>query len=160
MGEFSVRLANLADVEAIKHVGQSTWPATYEFAGEDYIAHGLEQWWSDDAVMRGIQTTRTLVVEHNGAVVGMGNLDLRREQPIIWKLYVLSEHHGSGAGHALMEALLDQAPSDTDAVLLEYTHGNERAATFYRRHGFTELRRDQPKQPDWPEQVWMSRPMN
>jgi GNAT superfamily N-acetyltransferase len=87
----------------------------------------------------------------------MGNIDLRGERPVIWKLYVLPSHHGAGAGHALMEALLDQAPPDADGVALEYTDGNETAATFYRRHGFTELRRDPPEQAGWPDQVWMIR---
>ncbi len=156
VNEISVRPATQGDAAAIKHIGETTWPATYAFAGQEYITNGLGSWWSEEAVLRGLDTTRTLVAELGGEVVGMGNLDLRGEQPIIWKLYVLPEHHGAGVGHALMDGLLAQAPPGAD-VILEYTDGNERAATFYRRHGFTELRRESPEQAGWPEQVWMIR---
>nr|WP_281361751.1 GNAT family N-acetyltransferase [Nakamurella aerolata] len=53
--------------------------------------------------MRGIETTKTFVAEVDGATVGMGNIDLRPDKPVIWKLYVLPEHHGVGAGHARRE---------------------------------------------------------
>lgn len=154
-----VRSATAEDVSGIKRVGEATWPATYAFAGEEFIAHGLAAWWSDEAVLRGLRTTRTLIAESAGIVLGMGNIDLRDERPIIWKLYVLPEHQGTGAGHALMEGLLNDAPQDADGVTLAYTDGNDKAATFYRRHGFTELRRDPPEKSGWPEQVWMIRPL-
>lgn len=156
MTEMEVRPATAADAPAIEHVGRETWPSTYAFAGEDYIAHGLDSWWSEEAVLRGIEATRTFVAEVDGEVIGMGNIDLRREQPVIWKLYVLPSHQGTGAGHALMERLLAEAPLGSE-VLLEYSDGNARAAGFYLRHGFVEQRRDAPEVAEWPHQVWMVR---
>ena len=105
-------------------------------------------------MLRSLRTTRTFVAVVDGQVVGMGNLDLRGERPVIWKLYLLPEHQGTGAGHALMDRLLAEAPAGSE-VLLEYTDGNERAARFYHRHGFAELRRDPPELAGWPDQVWM-----
>jgi GNAT superfamily N-acetyltransferase len=157
VGTISVREATHEDVASIRLIGEKTWPATYEFAGEEYIAHGLEAWWSEEAVIRGLETTRTLVAVRDGVVIGVGNLDLREERPIIWKLYVLPDHQGTGAGHALMEALLAQVPPEAREVLLEYTDGNHTAADFYRRHDFTERRRDRPGEAGWPDQVWMVR---
>lgn len=157
MSLVTVRPATTTDAPAIRTIGAATWPPTYAFAGADYIAHGLATWWSEEAVLRGIATTRTYVAERDGAVIGMGNVDLRGELPVIWKLYVLPEHQGSGAGHALLERLVADVPTGAEGVLLEYTDGNEVAAAFYRRHGFAELRRDPPERPGWPEQVWMMR---
>lgn len=154
MTDVDVRPATADDAAAIQRVGRETWPRTYAFAGDEYIAHGLATWWSDEAVLRGIETTQTFVAETEGEVIGMGNIDLRPEKPIIWKLYVLPERQGNGAGHALMIRLLDEAPQGSD-VLLEYTDGNTRAAGFYLRHGFVELRRDAPESDGWPAQVWM-----
>jgi GNAT superfamily N-acetyltransferase len=116
MSDITVRRATAEDAAAIKHVGEAAWPATYAFAGEEYVAHGLASWWSDEAVLRGLRTTDTFVAERDGVVIGMGNIDLRGERPVIWKLYVLPSHHGAGAGHALMEALLDQAPRTPTAL--------------------------------------------
>lgn len=98
----------------------------------------------------------TFVAEVDGTLIGMGNIDLRVEQPVIWKLYVVPRHQGTGAGHALLVRLLAEAPPGSD-VLLEYTDGNVRAANFYRRHGFVALRRDPPEERGWPAQVWMVR---
>jgi ribosomal protein S18 acetylase RimI-like enzyme len=154
----TVRPAARGDVAAVKAIGEAAWPPTYAFAGQEYIAHGLASWWSEEAVARSMETTRTFVAERGAAVIGMGNIDLRGARPVIWKLYVLPEHHGTGAGRALLARLLAQAPASADGVTLEYTDGNERAARFYRGHGFTELRRDPPERDGWPEQVWMIRP--
>jgi GNAT superfamily N-acetyltransferase len=157
MARVTVRPATIDDASAIRSIGEATWPVTYSFAGEEYIAHGLKSWWSDEATLHSLQTTANFVAERDGAVIGMGNIDLRAEPSVIWKLYVLPDHHGTGAGHALLEALLD-VPPDGGGVALEYTEGNERAARFYRRHGFVEWRRDPGEQPGWPDQVWMFRP--
>lgn len=155
MTDLDVRPATAADAASIERVGRVTWPSTYGFAGDAYIAHGLATWWSKEAVLRGIETTSTFVAEVDGEVIGMGNLDLRPEKPVIWKLYVLPERQGSGAGRALMTRLLAEAPRGSE-VLLEYTDGNARAASFYFRHGFVELRRDAPESAGWPAQVWMA----
>jgi hypothetical protein len=44
-----VRPALAADVAAIREIGRQTWPATYSFAGDDYVAHGLARRWSREA---------------------------------------------------------------------------------------------------------------
>ena len=95
-----MRSADPADAEAICGIGHAVWPETYAFARNEYIEHGLATWWSLDAVERGLGTTTTLVAECDGRVVGMGNVDLRPDVPVIWKLYVLPDHQGKGVGRA------------------------------------------------------------
>ncbi|MEU4238563.1 GNAT family N-acetyltransferase [Actinoplanes sp. NPDC026619] len=150
-----IRDANDQDVDAIVAVGQQTWPATYAFAGDDYVRNGLATWWSAAAIVRSLRDTTVLVAEDETGVAGVGNIDLRPDVPIIWKLYVLPGTQGTGAGSALMAALLQRAPGQ--AVRLEYVDGNSRAAGFYAARGFTELRREPGEQPDWPDTVWLER---
>ena len=154
-----VRPAVADDVPAIEDVGQKTWPATYSFAGDDYIAHGLAAWWSAKALLQSLDETTVVVAVDSGQVVGVGNVDLRGAVPIIWKLYVLPQVQGSGAGSALMTALLNSVPAGTRSVRLEYLDGNERAAAFYAAKGFTELRREPAERPGWPDAVWVERRM-
>lgn len=47
-------------------------------------------------------------------------------------LYVLAAHHGSGAGGALLDAVVNPG----DAVGLWVADPNPRAQACYRRHGF------------------------
>jgi GNAT superfamily N-acetyltransferase len=151
-----VRGATELDVEAIVAVGRLTWPATYAFAGDDYVRSGLEKWWSAAAIRRSLRDTTVLVAESDvGAVVGVGNIDLRGDVPVIWKLYVLPETQGTGAGSALVAGLLERAPGRP--VRLEYVDGNVRAARFYAGRGFVEVRREAGERPGWPDIVWMER---
>ena len=46
-------------------------------------------------------------------------------------LYVLREHHGSGAGQALLDAVLGEEPAQ-----LWVAEANPRAIRFYERNGF------------------------
>ncbi|GAA0558079.1 hypothetical protein GCM10010172_46390 [Paractinoplanes ferrugineus] len=151
-----IRGAGDEDVDAIVAVGQLTWPATYAFAGDEYVREGLDTWWSAAAIARSLRDTTVLVaVDEAGVIVGVGNIDLRGDVPIIWKLYVRPASQGTGAGSALLAALLARA---TDLpVRLEYVDGNEPAARFYAGRGFTELRREPGDRPDWPDTVWLER---
>jgi len=152
-----IRPARTDDVTAIQEIGCKTWPATYSFAGEDFIEDGLVTWWSTEAVRRSLDDTTVLVAEDDDQIIGMGNIDLRGDVAVIWKLYVLPHAQHSGVGSALLAALISNVPDGTESVRLEYVDGNDRAAAFYAANGFTELRREPGSQPGWPETVWAAR---
>lgn len=148
-----IRDATEDDIDAIIGIGHRTWPSAYGFAGDEYVRSGLATWWSTAAIERSLRDTTVLVAAEGPELVGIGNIDLRGDVPIIWKLYVVPESQGTGAGKALMAALLGRAPGRP--VRLEYVDGNDRAARFYERRGFTELRREPGEREGWPETVWM-----
>jgi GNAT superfamily N-acetyltransferase len=155
----SIRPATPADIEAIERVGRAAWPPTYAFAGPEYVEHGLATWWSRESIELSLATTEFRVVERDGDVVGVGNLDLRPVVPVIWKLYLLLDHQGRGLGAALLQSLVDAVPADRERVALEYAAGNDRAASFYARNGFSEVRREPDDHPGWPDLVWVERPL-
>jgi GNAT superfamily N-acetyltransferase len=152
-----IRTAGTADIDGIIAIGQQTWPVTYGFAGPDYVAHGLATWWSAEATARTLADTTVLVAADGDDLIGVGNIDLRGPIPIIWKLYVVPPAQGTGAGSALMSALLEYA--DGRPVRLEYVDGNARAARFYANHGFIEIRREPGEEPGWPDTVWVEKPV-
>ncbi len=84
----------------------------------------------------------------------MGNVDLRPDVPVIWKLYVHPDHQGKGVGGSLLDRLVEAVPEGRRAVAIEYIQGNDRAAAVYARRGFIEVRREPADRPDWPPQVW------
>lgn len=152
----TVRQATDADVAAIVDVGHRTWPATYEpFTGPDYVARGLATWWSVDAIRRGLANT-VVAQDESGTIVGMASYAPDGVHLILWKLYVLPEAQGGGAGTALLRKVVGDSECHYDAVRLEYLEGNDRAAKFYERNGFTFLKRE-PDPNGGPDSMWMER---
>ncbi len=151
------------DVDSIRRVGHATWPATYAFAGEDYVRDGLERWWSREAMTESLDSTAWVVAEEcddeGCLVVGIGNLDMRPEPPLITGIYVRPDRQNDRIGEQVMEELLALVPPGRDAVRLEFVEGNHRAVGFYSRQGFREVHREPGLKPDWPDSVWMERPV-
>jgi GNAT superfamily N-acetyltransferase len=80
---------------------------------------------------------RVAVAERDGELVGIAmSGPLLDAAPAgarqLYVLYVRAAHHGTGAGRALLEAVVD--PREPAALWV--ADPNPRAQAFYRRHGF------------------------
>ncbi|GAB3820571.1 GNAT family N-acetyltransferase [Kribbella italica] len=154
----AVRPATLDDVDAVREVGLKTWPVAYDgLASPEFVTDGLAAWWSREAVERGIARGITLVAEGPaGEIVGMTGLGQEEGFWVMWKLYVLPDHQGSGVGKALLDAAIAALPPGTSELLLDVLVGNEKAIGFYRRNGFGPAART-PSRDLGDELMWMSR---
>lgn len=153
-----VRTAGGDDLEAVLSIGHRTWPLIHEpIAGLDYVAMGLAKWWTADVVTASIRQGRTLVAELQGTVVGMAAFGTQDDEFVMWKLYVLPEHHGRGVGSALMDAVVARArEAGHPRITVAYPDGNAYAERFHRAHGFVETHRE-PSGSGLPDTVWMVR---
>jgi GNAT superfamily N-acetyltransferase len=151
VGGVVVRPATSADVPGLVALGEAVWPAAYAFADPSLAQHTIATWWTPEAHERSLRDTTVLVAELDGEMVGMGNLDLRRDPPVIWKLAVDTRVHGRRVGLRLVQALLELA--GPRPVRLSYVDGNERAARFYERLGFVPVGSTPPARPGWPGEV-------
>ena len=81
----------------------------------------------------------TLIAKDGDCVVGFVSWGEREEESPgigeIFALYVQSEHYGTGLGHRLMEAGLEQL-KDYPQVRLWVLKENKRAIRFYEKNGF------------------------
>lgn len=78
-----------------------------------------------------------LVAEHEGAIVGCGQLRRWQEGAEIADLVVAGPYRGRGIGRQLIEALLQEARSlGVPTVEIGAEAGNRRALALYRRLGF------------------------
>ena len=151
-----VRRAELADAEAVREVGVRTWPVAYDgLASPEFIVDGVAQWWSPEAVERGITKGITLVALDDDQVVGMVGLGQEEGFWVMWKLYVLPEHQRHGVGKALLDGAIAALPEGTPQLLLDVLITNEPAIAFYRKHGFREPVRT-PTRDLGPELTWMT----
>jgi GNAT superfamily N-acetyltransferase len=160
-GEVLVRGAVGDDLAGVLSVGHRTWLATYEpIAGPEYVAMGLAKWWTSDVVTDSIRKGRTIVAVEGDEVVGVATYGHQDDAVVLWKLYVLPGHHGKGIGTRLLEAVVRRAvESEHRRLTLSYLEGNEQAARFYAKHGFTETHRETPGS-GLPESVWMARDLD
>ena len=80
---------------------------------------------------------RVLAARHWGRIIGYAMLIRGDADVELSKIYVLADHHRSGAAAALMDAGLAWATENgARAVWLGVNQNNERATAFYRKHGF------------------------
>ncbi|GGF56423.1 hypothetical protein GCM10011519_32970 [Marmoricola endophyticus] len=139
-------------------MGHATWPATYEpLLGAGYVSRGLETWWSHEAVLRGMTTSTTYVAEARGGVIGVAVVGKLDDEPMLWKLYVLPEHHGRGCGRALLERVIADLPAGAARLRLHVAAGNEHAQDFYRRQGFVAV--GEVGSSDGSREIRMERPL-
>jgi GNAT superfamily N-acetyltransferase len=78
---------------------------------------------------------RVAVAEKDGLLFGLAMAGPSEEEPAprhLYVLYVLEDHHGSGAGAGLLRAVL----GPLEAASLWVADPNPRAQAFYRKHGF------------------------
>lgn len=143
MPEPRMRSAIPDDADAIAVVHHTTWVQTYsdllpaEHWESDTVARRRERWrdWlSRDA------STNPLVAVVDEQVVGFAKAGSARGKdgvPAVradelWSLYVLPEHHGTGIGALLLDAVLSpDSPAELWAA-----EANPRARRFYEKHGF------------------------
>lgn len=140
---FTVRPARLDDVPAMARVIVRSWQETYRGVMPDKVLDdpGLVdfrvRFWTAALVDERYRANRVAVAVIDGEVVGVAMAGPPEPPEAGWNvhlfvLYVLAAHHGSGAGAALLDAVVDPG----EAAALWVADPNPRAQAFYRKHGF------------------------
>lgn len=145
-GAWLIRTPEPSDAEALGRMHHTSRREAYgHLLPEDYWSHSrpellASQW--RRLIVSERPGQRLALAEHAGSVVGLAGVgapmpdqpkgfpSVRRTQ--VYVLYVLREHHGTGVGQALLDAVL---PADEPAQLW-VAQDNPRAQAFYRRNGF------------------------
>ncbi|MGY4642443.1 N-acetyltransferase family protein [Cellulomonas sp. URHB0016] len=138
-----VRRADLEDVPALARVHVASWRETYrgvmrdEVLDDPELVESRERFWTVVISGEGSHDRTIVLAEADGDVVGMALAGPPSEDDATWTrqlyvLYTLRAVHGSGAGAALLAAVLDP---DAPAALW-VADPNPRAQAFYRRQGF------------------------
>ncbi|WP_197430164.1 GNAT family N-acetyltransferase [Auraticoccus cholistanensis] len=151
--EVLVRPAEPADAEAVARVHTLGWQRGYAgLLPQDYLdalplAAAEERWRTQ--LRREDRTTDELVAVVGGRVRGIAVVGPAADPDApadgsrgeLFVLYVHPEHWGGGLGHALHERALQRLRQrGFTSATLWVLRGNERAARFYRRRGWTDDR--------------------
>jgi GNAT superfamily N-acetyltransferase len=139
----TIRAPHPADAAVIAEVHIAAWRETYshllpaDFFSASYIAGRQRLWRHVLAEPRDDMTVR--VAEIDGEIVGfawVGPGEGQGAEPpprdrLLYAIYVLARHHGTGTGQALLDETVGEGPA-----MLWVAKENPRAVAFYLRNGF------------------------
>jgi ribosomal protein S18 acetylase RimI-like enzyme len=139
----AVRPARAEDVAQMARVNVRCWRETYRGLYSDAVLDdpGLlaarERFWTTALTDQRYRANRVAVAERDGELVGIAMSGPPLDAGAAWArqlyvLYVQAADHGTGAGPALLEAVVDPE----EPVALWVADPNPRAQAFYRKHGF------------------------
>jgi ribosomal protein S18 acetylase RimI-like enzyme len=139
----TIRPAQVEDVAQMARVNVRCWQESYRGLMSDAVLddpdflNARERFWTAALTDERYRQNRVAVAERDGKLVGiaMSGPPLDAAAPWARQLYVLYVHaadHGTGAGPALLEAVVD--PEESAALWV--ADPNPRAQAFYRKHGF------------------------
>lgn len=150
----TIRPGEVSDAEDLHDLGQDVVRATYGPISEAYAEHALASYWGIEHLRSSLGGLPHWVAEsEDGALVGVANLGRLDGVPVMWKLYVRTDHHGQGVGSALLDAVVSGLGPQDRELRLSYVDGNQNAGSFYRAKGFTELGRTSSA--GLPDEIWM-----
>jgi 2-phospho-L-lactate guanylyltransferase len=136
----AIRVPRVEDIPAMARMHVQSWREAYRGLFSDAIlddpgfVERREQFWTDVLADEGGRR-RAAVAVIDGAIVGLalsGPPEAADATRQLYCLYVLAAHHGTGAGAALLEAVV----AAEDDVILWVADPNPRAQAFYRTHRF------------------------
>ena len=119
------------------------WQETYRGLMSDAVLDdpgfpaARERFWTAALTDERYRDNRAAVAERDGELIGIAMSGPPLDAGAAWKrqlyvLYVCAADHGTGAGPALLEAVVD--PEESAALWV--ADPNPRAQAFYRKHGF------------------------
>ncbi|WP_246123415.1 GNAT family N-acetyltransferase [Cellulomonas terrae] len=128
--------------------------------GDEAADAQVRDWWSPTQIGAAVSAGLVVVAESGHRVVGVAQRGRHGADHVIYKLYVDPGFRSEGLGPRLIDALIEQLPSDASRVCVEHFAGNVRAGAFYEREGFT-VERVEPSVAGDPalDVVWRTRPL-
>ncbi|HRQ00253.1 MAG TPA: GNAT family N-acetyltransferase [Terrimesophilobacter sp.] len=135
----TVRSATVEDADALGAVHVQAWRQTYAHLLSPGLLESVsaerraERWRS---ILGGSPDHAQVVAEIDGDIVGFaasgpGRDVISPRELQLYSIYLLADHQGSGAGQAMLDAVIGDEPA-----YLWVAEDNPRAQAFYVRNGF------------------------
>ncbi|HEX2616842.1 MAG TPA: GNAT family N-acetyltransferase [Flavobacteriales bacterium] len=137
-----IREASSADIPGIQAIAQEAWPVAYAgIISPAQITYMLDLMYGTAALEEqfGPKGHRFLLAVLEYRIIGFAGFEHHYlpGRSRLHKLYVTPRVLGTGAGHALLEAVLAEARQQGDTSIELNVNKHNRAKDFYARHGFT-----------------------
>jgi GNAT superfamily N-acetyltransferase len=139
----TVRQAGVGDAAEMARINVRSWRETYRGVMGDHVLDDpdlpsvRERFWTTILSDERYGANRVAVAERGSEMIGIAMAGPPQSSESQWGthlyvLYVVAAEHGTGAGAALLAAVV--GPDDSAALWV--ADPNPRAQAFYRKHGF------------------------
>lgn len=144
-----IRVALQEDLPLVRSLAERTWPSAYgHIISAAQIHYMLDLMYSDDALAEQFWAGHQfLLYEKEGQPIGFASWSLAPATDLLGpgvyklnKLYVLPQTQQTGAGKALLHAVIDAVKAVEGQQLVLQVNKANKAKIFYEKQGFTILR--------------------
>ncbi len=134
-----IRRAQPVDLPGVSGLLRQTWHDTYDgLIGRDRVRHLSERWHSIKALGGSLENAAALflIAEHNGNLAGHALATPSDDGVVLLnRLYVLPKAQGRGIGRQLLRRIETQF-AHAPCIRLDVERDNARAIRFYEKQGF------------------------
>lgn len=143
-----IRTIAIRDSREICEIQRETWISTYQSEKENISKSDLEEYTKTWISTPNIEYFKTLikkesqtwlVAESNNRVVGHIRIIHKKNHDEIDMFYILPNYQNRGIGKKLLVTAIGDNKND---ILVDVIDFNKKAISFYKKHGFTFLRKE------------------
>jgi ribosomal protein S18 acetylase RimI-like enzyme len=144
---FQVVNAALNDAVAIQKLLRETWKDTY---GDHFSQATLDEvyknWLSIEFLTQQIEnpTFYFPLAKEADELVGLSTAQMPEDSIVMFRLYISPQHQRKGIGELLLKHVIEHFQG-AKKIQLHVEGMNPKGQSFYRKHGFKEIKREEEK---------------
>jgi ribosomal protein S18 acetylase RimI-like enzyme len=142
-----IRKATIQDVQRIQTLLHDTWKDTYgQYLPQTVLDEVYANWQSLELLTMQVQDDNLFfpVAVEDNEIVGLATAQTRDGVTIVGRLYVDPVQQRKGIGEKLLQSVISNFP-ENKKLRLHVEEMNQKGKSFYAKHGFTEVMREQGK---------------
>lgn len=139
--------ATPTDAVAIQTLLKDTWKDTYgDYLSQATLDEVYENWISIEFLTNQIENSAIYfpLAKDRDEIVGISTTGMREDVIVMPRLYVSPQHQRKGIGELLLNSVIAHF-QDAKKLQLNVQVMNVKGQSFYKKHGFVEIKRTEEK---------------
>ena len=139
--------ATVADATAIQTLLRETWKDTYgDHLSEETLGEVYKNWQSIEFLTKQIENPKIYfpLAKEGAELVALSTAHMAEDTITMFRLYVSPTHQRKGIGDLLLNNVIKHFQG-AKKIQLHVEVMNPKAQSFYKKHGFKELKREEEK---------------
>jgi ribosomal protein S18 acetylase RimI-like enzyme len=139
--------ATVADATAIQKLLRETWQDTYgDHLSQATLAEVYKNWQNIEFLTQQIENPKIYspLAKAGDELVGLSTAHMAEDTIRMFRLYVAPPHQRKGIGDLLLKNVIEHFQG-AKQIQLHVEVMNPKGQSFYKKHGFKEIKREQEK---------------